>query len=127
MTRARRVPTWLHLCLIVLIVLMSVSTFAQSAPPAEKQAAKPADAKPAAAAQKPAEAKPVDAKADQKPADAKAEQKPADAKPAAPPVAPETKALQDASRLTDVDKQIEAFKKSSRTSRRPVRPIRPRT
>jgi len=154
MTRSRRVPILLHLSLAVLIALVSVPAFGQTAPPAEKQgaaaaqAAKPAEAKPAAAVppaatpQRPAEAtpgqKPTDSKADQKPADSKADQKPADpkadqkpadpkaeqkpadpagqkpadtAKPATPPPSPEAKALQEASRLTDVDKQIEAFKK----------------
>jgi len=125
MTKARGVPIVLHLCLAVLIALVSVPAFGQTAPPAEKQTAaaaqvpKPAEAKPAAAVppaatpQKSAEAPP-----DQKPADPKidpkADQKPADAKPAAPatpPLAPDMKALRDAQQLTDLDKQIEALKK----------------
>jgi hypothetical protein len=113
MTSARRIPVRLHWCLAVLIVLAWLPAVAQTTPPAEKQgaavqAAKPADQKPAAAAQKPADAKAADPKAEQKPADAKPA---APTAPAQPPQAPEMKALQDASRLTDVDKQIEAFKK----------------
>jgi len=90
------------LCLAALVMLASVPVAAQTAekPAAAPQAAKPAPAKPA----------------DQKPAEAKAaEQKPAApapaAAPATPPPTPEMKALQDASRLTDADKQIEALKK----------------
>jgi tetratricopeptide (TPR) repeat protein len=140
MTRARRVPILLHLCLAVLIALVSAPAVGQTAPPAEKQGAaaaqvtKPTAAAPTAATpQKPAETtpgqkpadpkaeqKPADPKAEQKPADPKAEQKPADptgqkpadtAKPATPPQSPEAKALRDAQQLTDIDKQIEAFQK----------------
>jgi tetratricopeptide (TPR) repeat protein len=71
---------------------------AQGTPPAEKPAA-------ATATQAKPPAPPATA---QKPADPKAAQA---AAPATPAQSPETKALSEASKLTDLDKQIEALKK----------------
>jgi len=116
-------------CLFVIAVLMAAATTAstQSTPPAPGQASPAAgQAKPAAATQPTpaAQAKPATSTqptpADQaKPAvPADAAQKAADPKavPAAAPapareLPPDTKALRDASSITDPDKQIEALKK----------------
>jgi hypothetical protein len=102
-------------CLFVisLILAVTVAASAQSTPPASGQAPPPArQTKPATSTQPASadQAKPaVPADAAQKAADPKAA--PAAAPAPARELPPDTKALRDASSITDPDKQIEALKK----------------